>query len=186
MVESGEITSLLQAGGNESLDKLLPLIYDELKRMAASIFRNERSSHTLQPTALVHEAYLKLSVGDVKWQNRAHFFGIAANAMRQILVNHAKARNGQKRGGGRTLLALDSSVSFSYERDIDLLAINELLDRLARLDPRQAKLTELRFFGGLTVDEAAVVMGTSAATLGREWKMAKSWLYRELTNGVSK
>lgn len=183
MAFSGEITNLLQNGDVDSLDKLLPLIYDELKKMASNMFRNERSDHTLQPTALVHEAYIKL-VADgsgISWQNRAHFFGIAANSMRQILVNHAKARGREKRGGGRTLIALDDSVSFSYESDLDVLSLNESIETLAALDARQAKIIELRFFGGLTLKETAEVMEISTATVSREWEMARTWLYREMS-----
>jgi RNA polymerase sigma factor (TIGR02999 family) len=183
MADSGEITRLLQAGDDQSLEKLLPLVYGELKSLAHSLFRSERANHTLQPTALVHEAYLKLVSGDnISWQNRAHFFGIAANSMRQILVNHAIARRRQKRGGGQTLMALDDSVSFPYAQDLDVIALNESLDALAQLDPRQAKIVELRFFGGLTIDETAAVLNISSATVSREWEMARTWLYCQLSN----
>jgi RNA polymerase sigma factor (TIGR02999 family) len=183
MADSGEITRLLQDGDNQSLEKLLPLVYAELKNLANSLFRSERANHTLQPTALVHEAYLKLVSGDnISWQNRAHFFGIAANSMRQILVNHAMARQRQKRGGGQTLMALDDSVSFSYGQDLDVIALNESLETLAQLDPRQAKIVELRFFGGLTIDETAAVLNISTATVSREWEMARTWLYCQLSN----
>lgn len=181
MPDSGEITRLLQAGDGEALEKLLPLVYGELKGLANALFRGERASHTLQPTALVHEAYLKLT-GDenVSWQNRAHFFGIAANSMRQILVNHAKARQRQKRGGEQTLITLDESSGASYEPDVDILALNESLETLTKLDRRQAQIVELRFFGGLTIKETAAVLKTSAATVSREWEMARTWLYRQL------
>jgi RNA polymerase sigma factor (TIGR02999 family) len=183
MADSGEITRLLQHGDDQSLEKLLPLVYGELKSLANSLFRSERANHTLQPTALVHEAYLKLVSGaNISWQNRAHFFGIAANAMRQILVNHAKARQCQKRGGGQTLMALDDSVSFPYSQDLDVIALNESLETLAQLDPRQAKIVELRFFGGLTIDETAAVLNISSATVSREWEMARTWLYCQLSN----
>jgi RNA polymerase sigma factor (TIGR02999 family) len=181
MADCGEITRLLLAGDDQSLEKLLPLVYGELKCLAHSLFRCERANHTLQPTALVHEAYLKLVSGDnISWQNRAHFFGIAANSMRQILVNHALARQRQKRGGGQTLMALDDSVSFPYSQDLDVIALNESLDALAQLDPRQAKIVELRFFGGLTIDETAAVLNISTATVSREWEMARTWLYCQL------
>lgn len=182
MADSGEITRLLQAGDGESLDKLLPLVYDELKNLANSLFRRERANHTLQPTALIHETYLKLVDGnsDISWQNRAHFFGIAANSMRQILVNHAKSHNRQKRGGGRTLISLDDSINFSYAEDLDVLALHESLETLAQLDRRQAKIVELRFFGGLTLDETAEMLEISTATVSREWEMARTWLYRQL------
>lgn len=182
MADSEEVTRLLQAGDAESLAKLLPLVYDELRSLAAALLHRERANHTLQPTALVHEAYLKLTTGNGKlsWQNRAHFFGIAANSMRQILVNHAKAHGRQKRGGGQTLIALDDSVSFSYAHDLDVLALNEALETLAQLDGRQAKIVELRFFGGLTLEETATVLEVSTATVSREWEMARTWLYRQL------
>ncbi|HSK73294.1 MAG TPA: ECF-type sigma factor, partial [Pyrinomonadaceae bacterium] len=135
MPDSREITRLLQSGDGESLEKIFPLIYGELKSLANSLFQNERENHTLQPTALVHEAYLKLiRETNVSWQNRAHFFGIAANSMRQILVNHAKARGRQKRGGGRTLVTLDDSVGFSDPQDVDVIALNEALETLKNLD----------------------------------------------------
>lgn len=184
MADGGEITGLLQAGDGAALEKLLPLVYDELKSLANGLFRRERAGHTLQPTALVHEAYLKLvgEDGKISWQNRAHFFGIAANSMRQILVNHAKARNRQKRGGGQTLIVLDDSISFSYAKDLDVLALHEALEMLAQLDGRQAKIVELRFFGGLTLEETAAVLEISTATVSREWEMARTWLYRQLCN----
>lgn len=183
MAESGEVTRLLQAGDDESLAKLLPLVYNELRSLAAALLHHERANHTLQPTALVHEAYLKLTAGNdqLSWQNRAHFFGIAANSMRQILVNYAKAQRRQKRGGGQTLIALDDSVSFSYAQDLDVLALNEALETLAQLDGRQAKIVELRFFAGLTLEETATVLEFSTATVSREWDMARTWLYRQLS-----
>jgi RNA polymerase sigma-70 factor, ECF subfamily len=180
---SADITKLLQAGNRESLEALLPLVYDELKGLANALFRRQPAGHTLQPTALVHEAFLKL-VGDknVSWQNRAHFFGIAARAMKQILINHAVAHSRRKRGGGQTLIALDESISFSPARDLDVLALHEALEALAALDPRSASIVELRFFGGLGVEETAEVMKISTATVNREWKAAKTWLYRRLNS----
>lgn len=181
MPDNGEITRLLQAGDGESLERLLPLVYGELKTLASSLFQNEREDHTLQPTALVHEAYLKLiRETNVSWQNRAHFFGIAANSMRQILVNHAKAHRRQKRGGGRTFITLDDSAGFTEPRNVDILALNEALVMLKELDARQAKIVELRFFGGLTLKETATVMEISTASVSREWEMARAWLYRQL------
>lgn len=184
MADSGEITKLLQAGDGESLDRLLPVVYDELKRIAARLFKDERAGHTLQPTALVHEAYMRLIKDgeNVSWQSRAHFFGIAAESMREILVNHAYKRNAQKRGGGLTRIELDESVSFSFERDLDVLSLNECLERLARLDEREARIVELRFFGGLTIDETAAVMDISTATVEREWKVARAWLYDQMNH----
>ncbi|MGI8788130.1 MAG: sigma-70 family RNA polymerase sigma factor [Pyrinomonadaceae bacterium] len=183
MAKAGEITELLRQGNSQALEKLLPFVYDELRSLAGALFRNEfRADHTLQPTALVHEAYLRL-VGDadgISWQNRAHFFGIAARSMRQILVNHAVARNAEKRGGGQTLIALDEAISFLNTQDIEIFALHEALERLERFNERLAKIVELRFFGGLTLEETAEVLNSSAPTVFREWEMAKAWLYREL------
>lgn len=184
MVRVSEITELLQQGDAQALEKLLPFVYDELHGLAAALFRNEfRANHTLQPTALVHEAYLKL-VGNgsnkISWQNRAHFFGIAARAMRQILVTHAVARKTEKRGGGQTIIAFDDAVSFFQTQDIEILALHEALEKLARLDKRQAEIVELKFFGGLTSEETAEILQISVSTVKREWEMARSWLYREL------
>ncbi len=183
MRQTGEITQLLQQGDQQSLEKLFPLVYDELRVLAAAIFRGElRSDHTLQPTALVHEAYLRL-VGDfdgISWENRAHFFGIAARSMRQILVSHAIAHNAQKRGGGQTMMALDDAVSFFQTKDVEIISLDESMERLAAIDVRAAEIVELRFFGGLTIDEVAKIMDISNATVKREWEMAKAWLYRDL------
>ena len=183
MGQTGDITQLLQQGDKQSLEKLFPIVYDELRVLAAALFRSERrSGHTLQPTALVHEAYLRLvgDFGDISWQNRAHFFGIAARSMRQILVNHAVAHNADKRGGGQTVIALDDVISFFQTQDIEILSLHEALERLATIDPRQAEIVELRFFGGLTIEEAAQVLAISDSTVKREWEMAKAWLYRDL------
>jgi RNA polymerase sigma-70 factor, ECF subfamily len=181
-----KITKPLQvaSGKNESLEKLLPIVYDELKRLAARLLNHERANHTLQPTALVHEAYLKLvgGKGEVAWENRAHFFGIAAKLMREILVNHATARNRKKRGGKQTLITLDDSIGFSYATDLDILALDGALETLVQLDNRQAEIVELRFFGGLTLAETAAVLEISTATVSREWEMARAWLYRQLSN----
>lgn len=181
MPQSEEITKLLQSGDSESFEKLLPLIYGELRSLATSLFRTERADHTLQPTALVHEAYLKLIKDEsISWQNRAHFFGSVANSMRQILVNHAKAHCRQKRGGGQTLIELDDSIG-SNCLNIDVLALHESLEALAFLDERQAKIVELRFFGGLTLNETAAALEVSTATVSREWEMARTWLFRRLS-----
>jgi len=181
---SGHITQLLTqlTGGNRAaVDELTPLIYRELKRIAGGQLRNERPGHTLQATALVHEAYLKLvDQRDVSWQNRAHFFGVAAQAMRRILLDYAKQRVREKRGGGQHRTTLDEGLAVAPERASDLVVIDEALSRLERLDARQAKIVELRFFGGLSVEETAEAMGISAPTVKREWAMAKAWLYREL------
>jgi RNA polymerase sigma factor (TIGR02999 family) len=183
MEKSVEITKLLQQGDAEALEKLFPFVYHELREIAGALFRHEfRANHTLQPTALVHEAYLRLIGGkaEISWQNRAHFFGIAARSMRQILVNHAIAHNAEKRGGGETVLALNDAVSFFQTQDIEILALNEALEKLMRRDKKQAEIVELKFFGGLTNEETAEVLGVSVSTVKREWEMARSWLYREL------
>lgn len=189
MAHSGNITQLLRRADPQSVEELFSIVYDELHAIAASLFKGEyREGHTLQPTALVHEAYLRLAgnLDEIPWQSRAHFFGIAARSMRQILVNHAVAHNAEKRGGGQAHLALDDAISFFQTRDIELIALNESLERLNLLDARQAEIVELRFFGGLTIEETAQVTGLSASTVKREWEMAKAWLYRDLSNGNTK
>jgi RNA polymerase sigma factor (TIGR02999 family) len=165
----------------QSVETLLPIVYQELRRLAASYLRRERPGNTLQPTALVHEAYLRLlkdSPG--RWQNRAHFCAIAAHSMRQILIEKARARDAQKRGGERHRVTLDEGLVAGGERSIDLLALDQALDRLAALDPAQARLVELRFFGGLTIEETAEAMDISPATVKRHWTVASAWLAREL------
>ena len=179
------VTQLLLeiSGGNRNaVDALLPLVYQELKRIAGGQLRNERPGHTLQPTALVHEAYMKLvDQREVTWQNRAHFLGVAAQVMRRILLDYAKARQREKRGGGVRPVVLDEALVVSEDRASDLVMIDEALTRLEQLDARQAKVVELRFFGGLSVEETAEALGVSAPTVKREWAMAKAWLYRELS-----
>jgi RNA polymerase sigma factor (TIGR02999 family) len=179
-----EVTQLLQQWSNgqeRALDRLLPEIHDELRKLAASYLRRERPDHTLQPTALVNEAFLKLvDQRKAKWQNRAHFFGIAAQAMRRILVDHARAHSADKRGGEFRKVALDEAHEIGHTVDVDLLALDEALTRLATMDAQQSRIVELRFFGGLTTDETAEVMHISPATIGREWRMAKAWLAAEL------
>jgi RNA polymerase sigma factor (TIGR02999 family) len=178
------ITQILQdlsAGDRRAADRLFPFVYDELRRLAAAYFSRERRDHTLQPTALVHEAYLRLiDQKSVEWQNRAHFFGVAANMMRRILVDHARAKATEKHGGSRTRITLDKSVSFQQKNDVDLVAIDEALTILAELDETQSQIVELRFFGGLTIEETAEVLKISPATVKREWAMAKAWLYDRL------
>lgn len=170
-----------QAGKREVLDELFPLVYDELRRLANSRLRNERDDHTLQATALVHEAYLRLiEQHSVDWRNRAHFFGLAAEMMRRILVNHAVERRAEKRGGGEAKIALDDAVSFAQEKEIDLVLLDEALNRLAAFDEQQAKIVEMRFFGGLTVEEVAEVLGVSDSTVKREWRIAKAWLHEQM------
>jgi RNA polymerase sigma-70 factor (ECF subfamily) len=168
-------------GDPESLAALMPLVYDELRRLAASYLRRERAGQTLQPTALVHDVYLRL-IGDAKlsWQNRAHFFGIAARSMRQILVERARARHADKRGGSRVRVTFDPAILVSPQATLDLEALDEALTRLAALDPELAQLVDLRFFAGLSIDEASEALGISPATLKRRWALARAWLAREL------
>jgi RNA polymerase sigma factor (TIGR02999 family) len=164
-----------------NVDALLPIVYQELRRLAASYLRREKPGQTLQPTALVHEAYMRLMKDRPdRWQNRAHFCAIAAHSMRQILIERARARGAAKRGGARPRVTLDERLVAGEDRSIDLLALDEALERLAQLDPEQARLVELRFFGGLTVEETAEAMNISPATVKRHWTVAKAWLTREL------
>ena len=182
--EQKQISVILKdwSGGNRaSADVLLSLVYDELRKIAAQYLRKERSDHTLQPTALVHEAYLKLvDISDISWQNRAHFFAVSSNVMRHILVDHARARLSDKRGGAAQRIALEDAISFSNEPDVDLIALDEALKQLAEFDEQQSRLVELRFFGGLTIEETAEVLNISPATVKREWTMAKAWLFRRM------
>ena len=170
------------SGGNRtSADALLTIVYDELRKIAAQYLSKERSGHTLQPTALVHEAYMKLvDISDIKWQDRAHFFAVSANVMRHILVDHARAKRAAKRGGSAQRIELDDAISLSNERDLDLLDVDEALKELAKFDEQQCRIVEMRFFGGLTIEETAHVVGVSPATVKREWSMAKAWLRRRL------
>ena len=180
------ITELLRAwsdGEREGMDALVPLVYDELKRQARRYLRRERAGHTLQTTALVNEAYLRLiDQRNVKWQNRAHFFGIAAQMMRRILVDYAKNRKSLKRGGAAENLPLDEAFTVATdERDLDLLALDEALNGLAEMDELQARIVELRYFSGLSIAETAEVVGLSTTTVKVNWNMAKAWLHHELT-----
>jgi RNA polymerase sigma factor (TIGR02999 family) len=169
-------------GDREALDQLLPFVYDELHRQASRYLRRERSDHTLQTTALIHEAYLKLiDQREVQWQNRAHFFAVAAQAMRRILVDYARTRKREKRGGDDVKLQLDEAINVSSgEKSIDLVALDEALTRLSKFDERQARVVELRYFSGMTEEETAEVLGTSPATVRRDWNMAKAWLHSQL------
>jgi RNA polymerase sigma factor (TIGR02999 family) len=180
----GAVTQWLLDWGRHDkagLDQMLPVVYEELHRLAVQYLGREGTGHTLQPTALVNEAFLKLvDQRAVKWQNRAHFFGIAAQAMRRILVDHARAHAAGKRGGGERRVSLDDAPAVTGTVDIDVLALDEALTRLAAIDPQQSRVVELRFFGGLTMEETAEVMQISPATVGREWRMAKAWLFAEL------
>lgn len=184
-----EITQLLAAynkGGHQALEQVLPLVYNELWRLAAGYLRREREDHTLQPTALVHEAYLRLLGQDVDWQNRAHFLGVAAQMMRRILVDHARQHQAEKRGSGGVKIALDDvdAINLSAERATDLIALDDALTALAEFDLQKSRMVELRYFAGLSVEETAKVLGISIATFVRQWKTTRAWLYREITKEV--
>jgi RNA polymerase sigma factor (TIGR02999 family) len=180
MTSRPNVTVLLKQahqGDENALNELLPLVYDELRRVASNQLRNERGDHTLQATALVHEAYLRLlEQKEVDWQNRVHFFSIAAEMMRRILVNYAIQRNAKKRGDGAAKIELDEAISFSKERELDLVILDETLNELAKFDPGQARIVELRFFAGLTIEETAQALGVSDSTVKREWRSAKAWI----------
>jgi RNA polymerase sigma factor (TIGR02999 family) len=179
------VTALLRdwrRGDEAALDRLMPLVYDELRQLAGSYLRRERAGHTLQSTALVNEAYVRLvERAAADWQSRAHFFGVAAQLMRQILVDYARTRRAAKRGSGEEKLALDEALDVPQRRPVDLLALDDALKDLERFDPRQSRIVELRYFAGLEIDETAEVLGLSAATVKREWSVAKAWLYRQLS-----
>jgi RNA polymerase sigma factor (TIGR02999 family) len=182
---SGEVTRLLQAlksGDRDAESKLLGIVYGELHRMAARHMRRERADHTLQATALIHEAYVRLIDQRGKdWQNRAHFFGIAAQVMRRILVDYARMHRTVKRGGGQGKVALDDALPLmTIEQSDELVALDEALSRLAQFDPRQSRVVELRYFGGLNEEETAAALGVSSRTVKRDWSIAKAWLYGEL------
>jgi RNA polymerase sigma factor (TIGR02999 family) len=185
MPQPEEVTILLKAmtsGDENAPEKLLPIIYNDLRRLAGAYLSNERKDHTLQPTALVHEAYIRLvDWENVSWQNRAHFFAVAAQVMRRILVDHARGKKAEKRGGFGQLLSLDEAVSFAEKKDVDLVALDDALNELEKSDARQAKIVELRFFGGLTIEETAEALRISPATVKNEWAFAKAWLRLELT-----
>ncbi len=171
-------------GDQAALAQLLPLVYDELRQIAARALRRERADHTLQATALVHEAYLRLvDQSQAQWQNRAHFFGIAAQVMRRLLVDHARRQHTAKRGGAAPKITLDAALGVADARTMDVVALDEALTTLAALDPQQSRIVELRFFGGLTIEETAEVVKVSPATVKRDWSIAKAWLYRELRTG---
>jgi len=176
------ILSAASAGDAEAAHQLAPLVYDELRRRAAALMRREASGVTLQATQLVHDAYLRLVRQDrASWNDRHHFFAVASQTMRRLLVDHARARQRHKRGGGQARISLDDGLGLTVESDPDVLALDAALDRLRELDPRQAQLVELRFFGGLTVAEVAEVMGVSKRAVEAEWTMVSAWLRRELT-----
>jgi len=190
MAAAGEITRLLtelKGGNREAQAELIPLVYQELRRVARNYMRGEKAGHTLQPTALVNEAYLRLVDGPpIDWQNRAHFFAVAAQLMRRVLVDHARARAALKRGGNECRVSLQEGQERAQEKDADLLALDEALSRLAERDPRQARIVEMRFFGGLSEEEAAAVLGVSARTVKRDWSVARAWLFKQIRKGAEK
>lgn len=182
---SSDVTQLLDSwshGDGQALEKLTPLVYEELRRLAGYYLRRERAGHTLQSTALVHEAYLRL-IGqrEVEWKNRAHFFGVAAQMIRRILVDHARARQTEKRGSNMPKLSLDEALGVPEKNEWELIALNDALDTLATIDPQAARIIELRFFAGLSIEETAEVLGISLSTVKRDWATAKAWLFRELS-----
>jgi len=181
---SSEISLLLDQyrdGQTEALGKLMELVYDDLRRLAAWQLQTERFDHSLQPTALVHEAYLKLAGQNrVEWQNKAHFFALAAQVMRHILVDHARTKQRDKRGGGQASVALDEALKLSHPSEPGLVELDEALNTLAGQDARKSRIVELRYFGGLSIEETADVLGISPTTVRREWTLAKAWLRREL------
>jgi RNA polymerase sigma factor (TIGR02999 family) len=183
--EAENITALLVGygrGDKDALDKLMPIVYDELRGQAARYLRREQAGHTLQTTALIHEAYVRLvDQRNVQWQNRAHFFGIAAQMMRRILVDHARTKKRAKRGGSDVKVSLTDATVAVKGQDLDVVALDEALTRLTAIDEQQSRVVELRFFSGLTVEETAEVMEISPATVKRDWSMAKAWLHRELS-----
>jgi RNA polymerase sigma factor (TIGR02999 family) len=173
-------------GHQQDLNELMSLIYDELRRLAARYLRRERGEHTLQPTALVNEAYLRLiDQSDLQWQNRAHFLAIAAKSMREILVEYARSHNADKRGGGAKRITLSKAIAFFEERDLDLVMLDDGLNELEAIDPQKCRIVELRFFSGMTIDETAEAIGLSTATVTRQWRLAKAWLYRRIKKGVT-
>ena len=190
MSTQGEVTQLLEdlnRGDREAYEKLVPLVYEQLHALAEDQLRRERPSHTLQPTALVREAFLRL-VDQKKtyWKNRAHFFAVAAQIIRRILVDHARSRGRAKRGGDRGKVLLDEALVSAYERNLDLLALDEALEKLERTAPQQAKVIQMRFFAGLTIRETAAVLGVSSTTVEREWRYARAWLFQRLGHNDSR
>jgi len=184
----GEVSGLLRAWGDgdrRALDQLTPIVYDELRRLASHYMRGERPGHSLQATALVNEAYMRLvDYKGMQWQNRAHFFAVSAQLMRRILVEHARRHN-LKRGGGVQHVSLDETAIVGGDRGADLVALDDALDALARFDARKVQVVEMRFFGGLSVEETAKVLKVSSVTVMRDWSTAKAWLYRELSGGTT-
>ena len=177
-----ELLARWRSGDQAALEALMPLVYSELRRLAQHYLRRERDDHTLQSTALVHEAYLRLAgQNPPQWQNRAHFFGIAAHLMRQILVEYARGHGAAKRGGGATRMTLDESLAIAQQKDVDVIDLDRVLHDLCALDAQQGRIVELRFFGGLTIEDTSEVLGISPATVKREWVTARAWLFRAMT-----
>jgi len=187
MSDTHELTLLLAKwaeGDLQALDELTPLVYKELRQLASSYLREERQGHTLQPTALVHEAYLRLvDQSKPSWQNRSHFFGVAARLMRQILVDHARRRHAHKRAGSKIKMSLEDAVSFQHDRSRDLVALDSGLCALEKIDERKCKAVELRYFGGLSIEEIAQALDVSAITVRRDLRMAEAWLHKEMQSG---
>lgn len=187
--QTSQVTQLigdLASGDQTAAERLFPLLYDAFHQLAARYMQGERSGHTLSPTALVHEAYMKMvDQKRVDWKGKTHFFAVGAQAMRRILVDHARSHQRAKRGGGRQRIELDENVALSPQRDEDLIAVDEVLNKLVQVDARQAAIVELRFFGGLSVAEVAEVLGVSKRTVENEWTMVRAWLRRELSIGDS-
>lgn len=183
-----QVTQLLRDwrnGDQAAFERLLPLVYDELRRLAGHYLRGERQGHTLQSAALVHEAYLQLLGQEIDWQNRAHFLGVAAQAMRRVLVDYARSRNYQKRGGQVVRVEIDAAATVALNQAGELVALDDALQGLEKLDPRKSRVVELRYFGGLSVEETAEVLGVSVPTVVRDWNTAKAWLRREMSRGAS-
>ena len=181
--QSREVTQMLIAlseGNREITDKLIPLVYNELRKLAGSYLKNEREGHTLQPTALVHEAFLKLVDQNVKWKSRSHFFAMAAKLMRRILVDYARAHHAEKRGGNEPKISLDEAFVFARERPSEMIALDEALKNLAEIDARRSKVVELKFFGGLNNKEIATILEVHPNTVLRDWKLARAWLKTQL------
>jgi RNA polymerase sigma-70 factor, ECF subfamily len=180
---SQSVTQILRdasAGKQDAVNALFPIVYAEMRRLAASYLRRERPGHTLQSTALVHEAYLRLVDQNVTWQNRAHFLGVAAQTMRRILLDHAKRRSAAKRGGGQVTLRIDESVIGGHNRDLNLISLDKALLQLEKIDRMRSRIVEMRFFGGLSNEEAAEVLGVSAPTVQRQWAGARAWLFQAM------
>ena len=186
MSDTGEVTRLLgeaSRGQKEAMHQLLPLVYDELHRLARSYFRRERGEHTLQPTALVHEAYIRLVDQKSPMESRGHFLAVAATQMRRILLDYARRHKAERRGGGGQKVLLEDTMAIAHQKPLDMIGLDTALSQLAELDPSQAQLVELRFFGGLSVEETAEVMGVSTATVKRSWSSARAFLHRQMTGG---